>query len=168
MIVSDAVNHMKKLGAKRYGRKRLEDPHGTYAVEMFSSDFQNFFCIGAIPENRTLLIQKALFPVADIRGNPIIAVLFDRKPPGVKIFIADEVLTKHREDSENLLGVVSIRFPLSLGKDIETINELKKEWRKLRIDWNQRKKNYKSKTIQKKMTQFKKSMDSSTLNQTVW
>lgn len=170
MIIGDAVEHMKKMGARRYTvEKDLEDTHGTYAARMTSPDLQDFFTVGSIPQQRKAVIQRALFTVANIEDIPIIMVIFGRKPHGVKIFSADEILTKHREDTETLLGVVGIRFPLSLGEDIDSLKGLKERWLQMRINWEKRKKTYKGKLIQEKMKryQMRGSTDSSTPNQTL-
>lgn len=154
MIISDAVEHLKTMKAKRIRDKHLMDVHGVYAVRMFTPDFQQFFAVGVIPERGEVAVQRALFTVAEVDDVPVIMVVFGRNPPAVKALTPDEVLTKHREDTENLLGVVALRFPLSLGKDMDKVEGLKEKWLEMKKDWETRKRKYKSKLLQRKMNQY--------------
>lgn len=166
MILQDAEKVIAAMGGRKIRNRELKDTHGPYAYTMFVEEDpifdktfiipkQNFLMAGGFAEGGKVVLQKALFTTADILDAPIIIVIFGYMD-GHRVFMyhPDEVLTKHRNNTKSLFGVIGIEFNVNIGERLNDLKGLNEKWIEKKIDWIERKKNYHNKTIQRGLGRY--------------
>lgn len=169
MILNDASELLQSLGARKIRGKELTNLHGVYGYMMvmeevripefngsktLSSINQRFIALGAYQDSGHLLIERSVWIIADIENIPVIIVVYGYFEPQIHIYNPDEVLTRHRENTGNMFGVVGIEFPLNLGEKIDSLEGLRVKWLKMVKEWATSKKDAKRK-VQKKIKSYR-------------
>uniref|UniRef100_A0A6M3M6B5 Uncharacterized protein n=1 Tax=viral metagenome TaxID=1070528 RepID=A0A6M3M6B5_9ZZZZ len=180
MILDDTIKLLQDLGARKVLGKELRSIHGIYAYMMVMEEIktpeingrktltainQRFITIGVYQESGHLLVERATWTIANIENIPIIIVIYGYIEPQIRVYHPDEVLTKHRDNTGDLFGVIGIEFPLNLGEKIDSLEGLREKWLKKVESWTVAKKDYSGRKFQKKIKEYQgsaTSIDSST------
>jgi len=139
MILDDAVKLLQDLGAQKVPGKELKNLHGVYAYMMvfekpatfdfggrktLSTNKQRFITAGAYQESGKILIERTIWTIANLENIPVIIVIYGYFEPQLYLYHPDEILTKHRDDTRSMFGVVGIEFSLKLGEKIESLESI--------------------------------------------
>lgn len=164
MILDEGIKLLQSLGARKLRGKELKNIQGIYGYIMaveevvipsfkgsktLSSISQRFIALSCYQDSGHLLIERTVWTIADILGIPVVIVIHGYFEPQIRIYNPDEILTRHRENTGDMFGVVGIEFPLNLGEKIDTLEGLREKWLKIVEDWKTAKKDAKKKVQRK-------------------